>query len=80
MDADLDIPALNRRAESFGLSVVHDDPEIMPTSEAGVPFRFNMGRGAYCRLWRDGEPLHKFSWRAEEVAFWLACRERERAA
>ena len=50
MDADLDIPALNRRAESFGLSVVHDDPEIMPTSEAGVPFRFNMGRGAYCRL------------------------------
>lgn len=78
MHGRLDIPSLNERAGRLGYEVVLEEPPVLPVNGDGGGFTPNMGRGQWCRVRQEGEPVFRFSWRAGEVDFWLG--ERERAA
>lgn len=76
---EVDVRALNTRAQRLGFEVIADEDPVLPRSEAGGPFHFNLAHGEYCRVYRDGQPCSRFSWRGEEVYQWLTFREREAA-
>lgn len=63
---NLDPANLNERAEKLGYAVVQEELVGHPA---------NMGRGAWCRVERDGERVFGQSWRAEEVDLWLRMKE-----